>query len=152
MLIYGIDPGFSGSWGVITHTGKFHTCGDMSNNGIYIDTEYVWSEMSLARDGQDCAVIVEAVGAMPGQGVSSSFKFGMAYGAAISLATRLKCEVELVRPQKWKKEMGLSYDKDLSLDMARKLWPEAPLKRKKDVDRAEALLLAEYLRRQLFDV
>jgi hypothetical protein len=151
MLIYGIDPGFSGAWGVITHTGKFHTCGDMANNGIYIDTEYVWAEMSLARDGQDCSVIVESVGAMPGQGVSSSFKFGMAYGAAISLASRLKCGVELVRPQKWKKEMGLSSDKNLSLEMARDLWPDAPIKLKKHADRAEALLLAEYLRRQLFE-
>ena len=52
MLIFGIDPGFSGAWGVVTHTGKYHTCGDMIHNGHSLDTEAVWSEMLLARDGQ----------------------------------------------------------------------------------------------------
>jgi hypothetical protein len=54
----------------------------------------------------------------------------------------------LVTPQKWKKDMGLTSDKDLSLAMARELWPTAPLSRKMDNGRAEALLMAEWLRKQ----
>jgi crossover junction endodeoxyribonuclease RuvC len=54
----------------------------------------------------------------------------------------------LVRPRAWKKDMGLTADKDESLSMARELWPDAPLARKKDNGRAEALLIAEWLRRQ----
>ena len=60
---------------------------------------------------------------------------------------RINCPWMLVTPQKWKKELGLTSDKDLSLNMARELWPDAPLARKMDNGRAEALLMAEWLRR-----
>jgi len=152
MLIYGIDPGLSGAWGVITHTGKYHTVGDMIHNDSHLDTEAIWGEMLMSRDGQDCEVVLELVGSMPKQGVASTFKFGVAFGGAIALASRFKAPWHLVRPQVWKRSMGLSSDKAVSLEMARRLWPEAPLSRKKDDGRAEALLLAEYWRRQLFEV
>lgn len=152
MLIFGIDPGFSGAWGAITHTGKYHTVGDMLNNGVHIDTEAVWAEILLARDGQDCEVILEHVHSFTGQGVASTFKFGVAFGGAIALAQRFKSPWGMVRPQVWKKAMGLSSDKTQSLYMARELWPEAPLSRVKDNGRAEALLISEYWRRELFGV
>ena len=81
MLIVGIDPGFSGAWGMIDHHGKYWSCGDMYNNKYVIDTRAIFAEMLQARDGQDCEVIIESVHAMPKQGVSSTFKFGMAFGA-----------------------------------------------------------------------
>ena len=151
MLIFGIDPGLSGAWGVVNHAGKYHTVGDMIHNGSHLDTEAMWSEILLARDGQDCQVVLELVGSMPKQGVASTFKFGVSYGGAIALAQRFRAPWHLVRPQMWKKAMGLSSDKAESLAMARELWPEAPLARVKDNGRAEALLLAEYWRRQLFE-
>lgn len=152
MLIYGIDPGLSGAWGAITHTGAYHTVADMIHDGDLLNTEAIWSEMLLARDGQDCEVVLELVGSMPKQGLASTFKFGAAYGGAVALAQRFKAPWHLVRPQAWKKAMGLSSDKKESLEMARELWPMAPLTRQKDNGRAESLLLAEYWRRQLFDV
>jgi crossover junction endodeoxyribonuclease RuvC len=79
---------------------------------------------------------------------SSSFKFGVAFGGAIALAERFNCPWHMVTPQTWKKALKLSSDKQQSLDLARELWPSAPLARKKDNGRAEALLLAEWLRRQ----
>jgi hypothetical protein len=54
----------------------------------------------------------------------------------------------MVTPQKWKKDLKLDSDKNKSLALARELWPLAPLERKKDNGRAEALLMAEWLRRQ----
>jgi crossover junction endodeoxyribonuclease RuvC len=72
----------------------------------------------------------------------------MSFGAAISLAQRLNCPWHIVTPQKWKKSLKLDSDKNKSLGLARELWPTAPLTRKKDNGRAEALLLAEYLRRE----
>jgi len=152
MLIFGIDPGFSGAWGAVTHSGAYHTCGDMLHDGSHLDTEKMWSELLLARDGQDCEVVVEAVHSMPGQGVSSMFKFGMAFGGAIALAQRFRGPWHLVRPQEWKRFHKISADKNESLELARQLWPQAPLARKKDGGRAEALLMAEYWRRRLFDV
>jgi hypothetical protein len=104
--------------------------------------------MKQAVDKQDCEIVVEAVHSMPAQGVASSFKFGMAYGAALAMAERFNASTNLVTPKKWKADMGLTSDKDESLEMARELWPIAPLKRKLDNGRAEALLLAEWLRRQ----
>lgn len=142
MLIVGIDPGFSGAWGMIDHHGKYWSCGDMHNNKTHIDTRAIYAEMLQARDGQDCEVIIESVHAMPGQGVSSTFKFGMAFGAALALAERLGTTVHLVAPRQWKKSLKLDSDKDNSLLLARELWPNAPLKRKKDNGRAEALLMA----------
>ena len=70
------------------------------------------------------------------------------YGAAIAIMERINCPWHMVTPQKWKKDMGLTSDKNESLTMARELWPITPLARKKDNGRAEALLMAEWLRRQ----
>lgn len=147
MIYVGLDPGFSGAWGLIDHHGKYVSCGDMLNDGKHIKQRMVWAEMSQALDRQDREVALEVVHAMPKQGVSSSFKFGMAYGVALSLVDRLLCPAHLVTPQKWKKDMGLTADKRTSLKMARELWPNAPLTRQKDNGRAEALLIAEWARR-----
>lgn len=150
MKIYcGIDPGFSGAWGMIDEHGKYVSCGDMINDGQFILANHVWAEMSQARDRQDIEVVVEAVHAMPKQGVSSTFKFGMAYGAAIALAQRFNVMVNNVAPRVWKKSLKLDSDKDTSLLLARELWPNAPLARKKDNGRAEALLLAYWLRGEM---
>lgn len=150
MKIYcGIDPGFSGAWGMIDEHGKYVSCGDMINDGNFILANHVWAEMSQARDRQDIEVVVEAVHSMPKQGVSSTFKFGMAYGAAISIAQRFNVHVNGVAPRVWKKALKLDSDKDTSLLLARELWPNAPLARKKDNGRAEALLLAYWLRGEM---
>jgi Holliday junction resolvasome RuvABC endonuclease subunit len=148
MMYMGIDPGFSGAWSLIDHNGKYQSCGDMLHNEKHILTRAVIAEMSQAIDRQDVEIIIESVHSMPGQGVSSSFKFGMAFGAAIAMAERFNCPWHFVTPQMWKKDLGLTSDKDESLAMARDLFPIAPLTRKKDGGRAEALLIAEWLRRK----
>jgi hypothetical protein len=57
--------------------------------------------------------------------------------------------LEELEPEDWKREFGLiKKDKEASRLKARALWPRAPLSRKKDHNRAEALLLAEALRRR----
>lgn len=56
---------------------------------------------------------------------------------------------EEVAPNEWKKVMGLSPDKENSRKKAQGMFPGASLARKKDHNRAEALLLAEYHRRKL---
>jgi len=148
MMYLGIDPGYTGAWGLIDHNGKYQSCGDMIHNENHILSRMVWAEMCQAIDRQDVEIILESVHSMPGQGVSSSFKFGMAFGAAIAIIERFNCTWHLVTPQKWKKALQLDSDKNKSLELARELWPNAPLSRKKDNGRAEALLLAEYLRRE----
>jgi len=148
MVLIGLDPGFSGAWGMIRHDGSYVSCGDMTNNGEYIYAAEVYRDISRARGNDDWAVALEKVASRPAQGVVSVFKFGMAYGAAISICERLD-NWTTVTPQAWKKSMGLSKEKSESLDLARQLWPTAPLSRVKDNGRAEALLIAEWLRRSL---
>jgi len=142
----GVDPGFTGAWGLIDHHGNYQSCGDMLNNKKHILTRMVHAEISQAIDRQDVVGVIEDVHSMPSQGVSSSFKFGMAFGASIAIMERLNCPWEFVTPQKWKKDMMLTSDKNLSLELARELWPTAPLKLQKHNGRAEALLMAEWLR------
>jgi hypothetical protein len=148
-LIVGIDAGLSGAWGMIDLHGNFWSCGDMHHDtdGI-LETEKIWSEMAQARDGQDIVVVVEKVHSMPKQGVSSTFKFGMAFGGALGLSKRFKSDVVMVTPQVWKKSLKLTHAKLESLDMARNLFPNAPLHLKKHHGRAEALLIADWYRRQ----
>jgi crossover junction endodeoxyribonuclease RuvC len=146
MVYLGIDPGFTGAWGLINHHGNYVGCGDMNHNEKWIDINSAYREISLIRENDDMMIVVEAVHAMPKQGVSSSFKFGIAYGQALSLAQRFLVDWELVVPRVWKGDLSLTSDKTDSLNMARQRWPEAPLGRIKDNGRAEALLLAEWLR------
>jgi len=142
------DPGLSGAWGVVDHNGKYIGCGDLPNEDKIIDTNAVWDELSNVTRGMDRHFAIEQVSAMPGQGVTSMFTFGGAYMACIAVAQRSRDPWMLVRPRAWKKDMGLTADKDESLALARHLFPTAPLTRKKDNGRAEALLIAEWLRRK----
>ena len=148
MIYLGFDPGFSGAWGMVNHRGEYVGCGDMINNGKHILTDEVMHEINKARMGDDIEVAIELVASMPKQGVASTFKFGMAFGATIALAERLHCPFHFVTPRIWKKTLGLDSDKNRSLALARNLWEEAPISRQKDNGRAEALLIAEWLRLQ----
>lgn len=148
MIYLGFDPGFSGAWGMVNHRGEYAGCGDMIHNGKHILTDEVMHEIVKARMGDDIEVAIELVSSRPGQGVSSTFKFGMAFGATIALAERLHCPFHFITPRIWKKALGLDSDKNRSLALARDLWPDAPISRQKDNGRAEALLIAEWLRLQ----
>jgi crossover junction endodeoxyribonuclease RuvC len=83
---------------------------------------------------------------MPGQGVSSTFKFGVAYGVAQGVIASARIPVYFVSPGKWKRHFGLSADKEEARKRALHRWPgRAELfSRKKDHGRAEAALLALY--------
>ena len=133
---------------MVNHRGEYVGCGDMIHNGKHILTDEVMHEILKARMGDDIEVAIELVASMPRQGVASTFKFGMAFGATIALAERLHCPFHFVTPRIWKKALGLDSDKNRSLALARNLWEEAPISRQKDNGRAEALLIAEWLRLQ----
>jgi hypothetical protein len=89
--------------------------------------------------------IVERVSAMPGQGVSSMFKFGCGYGMVQGVIAALGIEIRFVTPQSWKKHFRLSSDKELSRARAIQAWPASDrFTRKKDSGRAEAALIARF--------
>ncbi|MGY3366242.1 hypothetical protein ACVWZL_003367 [Bradyrhizobium sp. GM2.4] len=91
-------------------------------------------------------VFLERVNAMPGQGVSSTFKFGRAYGVVIGVIGAAAIPLHLVTPGKWKGHLRLSSDKEEARALALRLFPTCGdhFKRKKDHGRAEAALIARY--------
>jgi hypothetical protein len=91
-------------------------------------------------------VFIENVAAMPRQGVSSTFKFGRAVGAIHATIALAGLRLELVTPTTWKKHHHLGADKEKARALALRRWPALAdqLARKRDADRAEALLIASY--------
>lgn len=89
--------------------------------------------------------MVEKVGVMPKQGISSAFNFGFGCGQLNGVLAALGVTVHYVTPGKWKKHFRLDADKEKSRAAAVRLWPTSEhFSRKKDHGRAEAALLARY--------
>jgi crossover junction endodeoxyribonuclease RuvC len=145
-LFMGIDPGLSGAWAVIDSAGGYVSAGDMHNEDGRVLTRHVWAEMLSAVKRNRVIVAVERVHSMPKQGVATTFAFGAAYGCALTLGNMFEDQAVLVTPNQWKKFYGLDADKNKSSALARDMWPTAPIKLKKHNGRAEALLIANYLR------
>jgi len=69
----------------------------------------------------------------------------MGYGAIQGVVQTLGNPLHFVTPQKWKKAAGLiGADKDYARTKALQLYPDADLARKKDIGRADAILIARY--------
>lgn len=91
--------------------------------------------------------IIEEVGAMPGQGVTSMFSFGFSAGAVQMAVVASSIRFEMVTPRVWKGAMKLKTNKDESRRLASRLMPKHSelWKLVKHDGRAEAALLAYYL-------
>lgn len=101
-----------------------------------------WKER--ARLAPLCTFL-ERVAAMPGQGVASMFNFGVTYGAVQGILGALQIPMVLVSPQLWKKRAGLlGKNKDAARTLAQQLYPTVDLAHKKDVGRADAILIARF--------
>lgn len=150
-LWIGCDPGMaSGAIGAVDDYGNYVASFDIEHKDKHILALVFKSRLLSIIDPKEGAEIcLENVHSMPKQGVVSVWNFGRAVGVISAVCELTRYPVHLVTPQKWKKHFHLTADKSESLDMARYLWPESKLKRKKDINKAEALLIAEYLRHTL---
>ena len=148
MTVYiGIDPACqSGAWAVIDHNG-YRDCGMIKSvDARVVCLDFKDALKKAVNASESAEICIEQVFGMSGQGITSTSKFMRAVGAIEAVCELTRYPVHFVSPQKWKKHFGLiKCDKNASLDIARKLYPEAPLSRKKDHNKAEALLLARYL-------
>ena len=88
--------------------------------------------------------VVEKVGAMPGQGVSSMFQFGRGVGMIEGVLAALQIPVTYVAPQSWQKALGARSGKDGNRQRAAELFPAyaSSFARAKDDGRADAALMA----------
>jgi len=168
MVIVGIDPGMNGAACAFyraDHEGPefvadaidLPTCADNSKTQIDVAAWGRW----LKRVG--CAhFFIENVTPMPSRpgadgerrsmGATSAFRFGMAIGQLRATAQTLGIPGTLVVPRVWKAYYDLvGPDKEQSRQLALELYPDAAiyLKRKKDHQRAEAILIARWGDRKL---
>jgi crossover junction endodeoxyribonuclease RuvC len=143
-FIFAIDPGINGAWAVLNWTGEHMGCGELPRFEKALNAV----ELSNLFDGYAPEqAIIERVGAMPKQGVTSTFNFGVSYGMCRGVVAATGTPLTLVSPGRWKKHFGLiGKPKDASRQLATELFPSASshLSLKKHVGRADALLLARY--------
>lgn len=147
-VIIGIDPGISGAIAIIGDHRAAPAVKDMPVMSKGTGKKQQVNAAELARMLASCApsvVYVERVSAMPEQGVVSMFAFGEAFGVIRGVLAAMNIPIELVTPQTWKRRFGLlGTEKDAARTKAIELYPTAPLARKKDIGRADALLIARY--------
>ena len=159
MLVIGIDPGLTGAVGVLKH-GRFVAVHDMPTiapaGGAKVKNVVNPAGLaSLLRQiiadhpGEAVRVALERVASMPGQGVASVFSLGDSFGAIRAVVAVLHLQTHFMPPAAWKRTMKIGSDNGACRSLAIQLFPEAPLHRIKDHNRAEALLLAECLRREI---
>lgn len=152
----GIDPGLSGALAFIAEdTPESPWVLDMPviehSKGFVkraVDLPELARSLKLICVMGEPRALMERVSAFPGQGVGSMFSLGMSFWGVAGVLAALGIPLQLVEPKGWKGAYGLDKDKQKSLELARKMFPTVKLTRKKDHNRAEALLIAEYGRRK----
>lgn len=149
MKILGIDPGLFGAVALFDLVEKSLTVHDIPT--ILVKSgkseKRQMSEPMLAaiiRELKPEHAFLEFVSAMPGQGVTSMFNFGMGYGAIRGVLAALNVPMSTVSPVKWQRDLGLAKGKDANRGRAAQLFPQHSdlFKRVKDDGRADATLIA----------
>ena len=155
MLIIGIDPGISGSIcfldnGKILDVIEMPIMTDGKKNKRQVNGAQIFNEISQRIekiDKKDIKVVIEQVSAMPGQGVTSMFNFGQSFGILKGICSAMQLPIYFVRPAKWKKYFNLiNSEKDASRTRAIEIFPyfSSNLSKKKDSNKADAILIASY--------
>ena len=155
MLIIGIDPGISGSIcffqdGVIKDVMEMPTMIDGKKKKKQVNGSQIFNEISEKiknLEKKNVKVVIEQVSAMPGQGVTSMFNFGQSFGILKGICSAMQLSTYFVRPAKWKKYFNLiNSEKDASRTRAIEIFPyySSHLSRKKDSNKADAILIASF--------
>ena len=155
MFIIGIDPGISGaicflSDGKIIDVIEMPTMSEGKKNKKQVNGNQLFNEIKSylsTTDQEEVCVVVEHVTAMPGQGVTSMFNFGQSFGVIKGICSAMQLPIHFIRPTKWKKYFNLiNTSKDASRSRAIEIFPKISekLKRKKDSNKADAILIASY--------
>ena len=160
MRILGIDPGQTGAVAVLDTGGVRFTVQffdtPLIETRVGKKTRHEYNEAAMAKalrehgcdPGCETMCILERVSSMPEQGVVSVFNFGMGFGIWRGILSALQIPYTLVHPATWKTRLmkDMPREKDAARLRAIQLYPRVAdqLSRKKDIGRADALLLAHY--------
>jgi hypothetical protein len=143
-MIIGIDPGASGA--AVCLFGYLDPL-------ILRFSKLTWEEVSqkIPNGNKPSYAYVEMVSAMPKDGAHNAFTFGENTGIIKGILYTWKIPIIEVHSQKWQKEFGLGAKfpsktarKNAQKQKAQELFPDI----KVTLDIADALLIAEYGRRQ----
>jgi crossover junction endodeoxyribonuclease RuvC len=139
-----IDPGVNGAYAILDGAGEFIEAAELPR----FDKTLNAVELGKLFEGfLPGLAVIEKVSAMPGQGVTSMFTFGAAYGVCLGVAGGAGVPVSLVTPHAWKKHFRLiGKPKDAARELAARLYPRAvnALRLKKHQGRADAILIGRY--------
>jgi len=109
---------------------------------------------ALLREHEPDLAVIEMVNAMPSipgkngarrtMGAQSAFNFGRGLGVVETAAQVLGIRTHFVLPKAWKRAAGIkpNSNKDQARTIALQLHPEADLHLKRDIGKADALLIA----------
>lgn len=157
-LTFGIDPGLTGA--IVTlldgvagpmidmPTRRVEGWGEIDARALAIFIR----EQRAAHPGAYVSACVEKVGAMPGDGGTSAFRFGETSGGIRFTLDVLGVPYTRAIPAVWKRQFALiGKEKDAARQLAIHRFPEAAhmLTRKKDNGRADALLIGLYADQRL---
>lgn len=143
MAWIGVDPGATGGIAWIVRDRSDASAEKMP--GTWRDIHDLLKSLAAVPD---CMAIIEKVHAMPKQGVSSTFKFGVNFGALLMALTSVRIPFEEVSPARWTKALGVTapphagttVTKNLHKAKAQQLFPHLKITHAT----ADSLLLAEY--------
>ena len=158
MIVIGIDPGLTGAIAMLDHRGAFANLADMPvmerhGKAAYVKNQVnaaalceLLREWTTAYDMNETHVVIETPIAFPGQHVATTAAAFLTAGLVEGVVAARHYRHTLVAPKEWKKALGLSDSKEQARARAIRLFPALAdeLKRVKDHNRAEALLIAKY--------
>lgn len=178
--IVGVDPGISGALCLILN-GSLCAVYDMPTNELpgkkklafdadgmpvervgkkhEIDPFGVRRVMANWRDHAKAQLCLysEKMWSRPGQSSQSMDLLMYGHGLVVGIAVGLGFDIRLIAPATWKAKLGVSANKQSSLDLARELAQDEPdsakwrlmFARKKDNGRAEAYLISKFGNKEL---
>lgn len=147
MIVTGIDPGMKGGIAILDNETNQMIAAPTPVLGKELDYRKVFNVLC---EHKPSIIVLEKVHAMPGQGVTSMFNFGMGYGALVALSVISNARLVLVTPQMWKKHVlaGTNKDKDAAIQFCNHTYPQVnlipPRCRKAHDGMADAVCLAHY--------
>ena len=152
-FVIGIDPGINGAIAIFEN-GQLDAVIDMPTLEMdsgktkkrhisAIGLVRILETWTLVSDGQ-AHIVIEKVGALPGNGSVSMFNFGRSAGIIEGVVAALRMPYTYVTPATWTKAVGRATGKDASRMRAMELFPSKAelFKRAKDDGRADAALIA----------
>ncbi|GKT20174.1 hypothetical protein ADUPG1_011682, partial [Aduncisulcus paluster] len=151
--ILAVDPGFTGALAWLSYDPETDTVSVRAVADMPLTYTKGSAKPQIDRDAlvslcqnpiyNPTLAIIEEVGAAPGQGVSSMFRFGYGAGLVAGVCAASGMGVRLVRPQHWQKWARKRPGKGAAREHAVDLFKDVAdkLKRSKDHGRADAILI-----------